>query len=135
LVNALSAIETGGAPIISYQMDSDMNTNNAEWSELKGFSANDLSLSTVKNGLLFNSRYMVRYRAKNIYGWSEYSQITSIYTIMVPQVPQAVTSMLVGTNVVFSWVQPDSRGSTILFYNIKVKSSAGVFKLDEIYCN
>jgi len=104
LVDALTSIETGGVPIISYQIDYDMNTKNAEWIELKGFSANDLSLATTKNGLLFNSRYMVRYRAKNIYGWSEYSEITSIYTIMVPQAPQAVTSMLVGTNVVFSWV-------------------------------
>jgi hypothetical protein len=55
-----------------------MNTNNAEWNELKGFSANDATLFVIEDGLLFNSEYMVRYRAKNIYGWSEYSEITSI---------------------------------------------------------
>lgn len=77
---------------MSYEIDYDMNTNNAEWNELKGFSANDVSLFFIKGGLLFNSEYMVRYRAKNIYGWSEYSDTTSIWTIMNPDVPLPVTT-------------------------------------------
>jgi len=32
---------------------------------------------------------------------------------MVPDVALAVTSELIGTNVVFTWDQPDSRGATI----------------------
>jgi hypothetical protein len=135
VVTELSEIETGGAQILSYQIDYDMNTNNAEWNELKGFSANDISLSTIKDNLIFNAEYMVRYRAKNIYGWSEYSDITSIYTIMAPDQPEAVTSMLVGVNVVFSWVEPDSRGADILYYHVRVQSSNEEFVLDSTYCN
>ena len=56
----------------------------AEWSELKGFSSNDLSLFYIQGGLTIDQPYVVRYRAKNIFGWSEYSDFATINTIMVP---------------------------------------------------
>ena len=66
-------MDTGGVPITSYQIDYDKNTNSAEWENLKGFSSNDLSLSLVKTGLIINTSYKFRYRAKNIFGWGDYS--------------------------------------------------------------
>jgi hypothetical protein len=63
--------------------------------------------------LVINTIYNIRYRAKNIFGWSEYSAVTQIKTIMVPDIASAVASELIGTNVVFTWDQPDARGATI----------------------
>jgi hypothetical protein len=83
-ITEFTTLETGGSPITSYQIDYDKNTNAAEWEELQGFSSNELTLSTTKTGLIIAKTYKVRYRAKNIYGWGEYSDITDILTVMVP---------------------------------------------------
>lgn len=75
----------------------------------------------VKSGLTISTEYRVRYRAKNIFGWSDYSEVTSIFTIMVPDVlAQPVSTELIGTNVVFAWDAPSARGTPIIHYNLKV---------------
>ena len=135
MVNELNLVELGGSPALSYQIDYDKGTNKAEWHELQGFSANELKLSVVQADLEFIATYYVRYRVKNIFGWGEYSDISFIETIMVPDVPAPVTTALVGTNVAFNWVAPDERGSPILHYNLKVQTSTGDFILDPSYCN
>ena len=60
-------------PITSYQIDYDKGTNAFEWENIKGFLSNDLALEATKTGLTQNMPYKFRYRAKNIYGWGEYS--------------------------------------------------------------
>jgi hypothetical protein len=115
----LDGIQSGGSQILSYQIDYDHNTQESEWRELKGFSSNDHSLETIKDGLTISLEYRVRYRAKNIFGWSEYSDVTSIYTIMVPDVASTpVETTLIGTNVVFNWIEPSARGTAITYYNL-----------------
>lgn len=78
---------------------------------------------------------MVRYRAKNVFGWGPYSDAVAIWTIMVPDVPQNVTTTLVGSNVIISWIAPDSRGSTIIYYNVQILSSSGVYITHPNFCN
>jgi hypothetical protein len=87
VVDELDQVQAGGTEILSYQIDYDMGTNKAEWNELKGFSSNDDSNFVIKDQLTFGEQYYVRYRAKNIYGWGDYSDLQSIYTIMVPDKP------------------------------------------------
>ncbi len=63
----------------------------------------------------------MRYRAKNIFGWSDYSEVTSIYTIMVPDImDESIRSELIGTNVIFHWKAPWARGSPIISYDVQV---------------
>lgn len=57
IVSEFTLEEAGGVEIISYEIDYDMGTNNAEWQELKGFSSNDASLFVVKDSLLFGQEY------------------------------------------------------------------------------
>ena len=54
---------------------------------------------------------------------------------MVPEKPEPVTTSLVGSNVVFTWSEPDDRGSIILHYNLIVQTSLLDFVLDPAYCN
>lgn len=68
----------------------------------------------------------MRYRAKNIFGWSEYSDVTSVFTIMVPDVSsEPIGTSLIGTNVLFSWTAPSARGTSITYYNVQVESKNG----------
>jgi hypothetical protein len=84
VIDPLTESATGGAPILSYEINYDSGTSLNEWTALKGFLANDLSLFYIQGGLIINMPYAVRYRAKNIFGWSEYSDYSLIYTIMTP---------------------------------------------------
>lgn len=81
---------TGGSPITSYQIDWDMRTNAATWETLQGFNSNSLSLSLIKTGLLTSEDYYFRYRAKNIFGWGEWSDSSPIETIMLPEQPDPI---------------------------------------------
>lgn len=92
VVDALTGNLTGGSPIISYQIDYSKDTGSVEWFNIKGFNSNDLSLSAIQGNLLQSSQYMVRYRAKNVFGWGPYSDSQPIWTIMVPGVPTNVTT-------------------------------------------
>lgn len=84
LINSLTGLVTGGAPILSYEINYDSGTSLNEWTPLKGFFANDLSLFYIYGGLMINMPFAVKYRVKNIFGWSEYSDHYFIYTIMSP---------------------------------------------------
>ncbi len=108
---------------MSYEINYDSGTSLAEWSALKGFSSNDLSLFYIQGGLMIDWPYAVRYRAKNIFGWSDYSDSSYIYTIMVPGQAEPVTTDLIGTNVMFNWIKPDQRGADIVSYNVYIESS------------
>jgi hypothetical protein len=90
----------------------------------------------IRDGLTISLEYRVRYRAKNIFGWSEYSAVTSIYTIMVPDVtPDPLSITLIGTNVVFNWDEPAARGTPITYYNVQVQSHDGSFIVHPDYCH
>jgi hypothetical protein len=84
---------------------------------------------------VISTDYKLRYRAKNIFGWSDYSEITSIFTVMVPDVTgDAIEAEVVGTNVIFSWTAPDDRGTAITHYNVQIEIYLGTYILDETYC-
>ena len=80
MIQELTGTDTGGVPIVSYQIDYDKGTNNVEWETIKGYHSNDLTLSTIKQSLTTNLPYRFRYRAKNIFGWGDYSE----HGILVP---------------------------------------------------
>lgn len=48
---------------------------------------------------------------------------------MVPDVAQPVTNELIGTSVMFHWVQPDPRGAPVVAYNVYVQILNGSFVL------
>ena len=99
---------------------------------------------------MIDQPYVVKYRAKNIFGWSDYSDLFTIETIMVPDQALPVSTELIGTNVVFSWAKPDERGDSIFSYNVYIASqpaltsspsqlfrvaSSDSFILSSQYCN
>lgn len=91
-------------------------------------------MSTIKTGLTISKTYKVRYRAKNIYGWGPYSDVSDIKTIKVPGTPNAVTAVISSTNVLFNWTKPTEFGSSITGYNIEFKKKDGTFLADTSFC-
>lgn len=136
LIDAVTGEASGNSPILSYHIQSDMGSAEAEWTDLKGFVTNDATLEWIETNLLISVEYKLRYRARNIFGWSDYSQVSSIVTMMVPsQVASAPTVTLEVTNVEITWSEPDARGSPITHYIVQIINSAGEFVESELYCS
>lgn len=77
--------ETGGTEIISYNVQWDSGSNGQQWSNLVGVTSNfigyDYKATTeVQAGVT----YQLRVRARNFWGWSEFSDLLSIKASTVP---------------------------------------------------
>jgi hypothetical protein len=65
--------ETGGSPITSYSMDWDEGSSGNQYVPYVGYYDDNLNLSIDFTQLTKGNYYRFRYRVKNIYGWSDYS--------------------------------------------------------------
>jgi hypothetical protein len=70
--------------------------------------------------------YTFKVRARNIYGFSIFSDTVSILAAQVPAQPQPPLTVWLPDDVIISWVAPDDGGSPILKYTIMIRQSDGV---------
>lgn len=78
-----------------------------------------ISNSDVKSG----SHLRFRYRAQNVYGWSEYSDVSVIVAATVPNPPTQVmvVSTQLNTYITFNWTSPlNTGGNAVLIENYTV---------------
>lgn len=83
---------------------------------------------TVSVSITVGSTYLFRYRAKNIHGWSDYSDNLELIAASVPTqiTPEAIT-INEGTQVRISWTIPSyDGGKPITSYTIEVLAKDGV---------
>ena len=57
--------------------------------------------------------YKFRYRAKNIYGWGEYSDQGDVLSAAEPEKLDSVIVTLIGTDVRVSWIAKADNGVTV----------------------
>lgn len=96
LWTALTAVDDlRGSPIATYHLQWDQGTSGVSWFDLTGFSMNYLQTSfIVTTNLLAGYSYQFRVRAKNAYGFGDYSTPASIRTSDKPdQMSMIVTSI------------------------------------------
>ena len=115
----LTGTYTGGSPIVSYELSID-DGNNGPFETVIGSDdvddAHYLGYKTViSDGLTSGTSYRVKYRAKNIHGWGDYSP-SGYPTIMygLPSEPLAlsVVQQPDETHFVITWQQPLTTGGT-----------------------
>jgi hypothetical protein len=72
----LSGEYTGGSTILSLHLQWDKGTGGETWTTLIGDNPYSTSVTyTYSSGLIESGRiYKFRYRAKNVFGWGEYSE-------------------------------------------------------------
>ena len=93
---------------------------------------------TQTSGISSGQTYVFRFRAANIYGWSEYSPTASIVAATVPTAPTGVGSNNVGTQIVITWDAPSNSGGngiSIDQYAITIQGADGVYRQDSTACN
>lgn len=102
-------VEDGGSPILSYSLEMDDDTG---FVSVSGELSDDLTTLRVVTLVNSGQTYTFRYRARNIYGWGDYSESTAIVTSSVPTPPlNIVTSNSeIATTVTISWDAPVNFG-------------------------
>jgi hypothetical protein len=99
---------TGGATILSYELQWDQGPNVATWVTLVGFDSDSLATQfTVPTTLVGGTVYNFRYRAKNRQGWGDVSSTTGIMAAAVPGQLSPVATEMNGVNVKISWTIAD----------------------------
>lgn len=125
---------TGGSTILSYQLD--MNTGSG-FVEVVGNTQGDYTQNSVivTSGISSGYSYTFRYRARNVFGWGDYSELGSA---VMSGVPSAVTGVVVSQNstltkVTVKWNIPSSTGGNGILltqYNVVIQGSDGNFYSD-----
>jgi hypothetical protein len=67
-------------------------------------------------------------RARNIYGYGDFSSVTERMTSDVPDQIEIATIAIVGTDAVIDWDEPDSNYSPLTAYEIVFKDVDGNLK-------
>ena len=137
-MTALTTVEeTGGSPIVSYGLEWDGGQEGSNTFEtLVGDEINNIQLTYVKTDLTSGVVYNFRYRAKNIYGWSPYSNVLSQVAARVPDEPLAPVTSNTATSVTITWQEPYDGATAITGYKVQILTSvADVYELEKTYCN
>jgi len=116
---AVSTLNNGGTAITSYGLQFDQ--GNSTWTQLTGSSTDYLALTyTHTASVVVGTTYSFNLRAKNVQGWSPYSDATQITAASVPDdILTAVTTSLSGTKVMFTWDIPFNGGLAIGSYTVQ----------------
>jgi hypothetical protein len=72
-----------GLPVLSYSLEIDFDLS-SNFLSLIGESVNQLGLTYIESNLIQSKIYAFRYRAKNAYGWSQYSPVSYLLVAEEP---------------------------------------------------
>ncbi len=109
--------------MLSYNLQYDNATAATTWFDVIGLSPDSLLTSViVSTGVVPGSQYAFRVRARNIFGWGPFSDVTYIQAARAPDAPLApVTSIDAATGgLVITWQAPNNAGSAITSYVINI---------------
>lgn len=121
--------ELRGAPIVSYNLQWDKGTSGRDWHDLTGITVDSLNTGfIVTSGLLVNYAYQFRVRARNAYGFGDFSDPASIRTSDKPEIMAAVTTLIdSNVNIRIRWDKPYENSESIEVYKILILQSNGVY--------
>jgi hypothetical protein len=92
-----------------------------------------LALEYTATGLTFGLNYSFKTRAKNVYGFSAFSEELTLLCAFVPEPPLTVTTANSNEKVVVSWDEPIANGSPITSYQVFV-AEQGFLSFTQISC-
>ena len=128
--------DTGGSAIVSYSLEWDGGSLGLSYEALVGYDSNNIQLAYIKDSLTNGIVYSFRYRVRNIYGWSPYSNVLQQIAARHPDDPVAPVTQNTATSVTISWQLPYNGGSGVTAYILQITgATAGVFHEEPTYCN
>lgn len=86
-------------------------------------------------GLTTGAIYKFKVEARNIYGYSDYSDTVSILCAALPAQPDMPISYVFENQVVFEWDIPSDHGTLITGYNILFRKSDNTYETELVDCD
>lgn len=126
----LEAPATGNAPVLSYNLYWDNGSGVADI-ELVDEMVTEFRVTGLVGGL----NYRFKVRARNNYGYGDFSAEYSLEASDLPGRPEIPTVTLDGTNVLIQWQAPNNHFSAIEAYQIMLKTSSNSFVEDLTNCD
>jgi hypothetical protein len=127
-VDWLPPTNDGYSEISSYNLQWDSGTDGETWSNLIGFNTESLALTfTVASSLTQGDHYRFKVRAKNYWGWSDFSEELEIKSATYPDQMAAVTTEVDAATggVSISWEEPYDNEQPITAYEILISNADG----------
>ena len=129
----------GFSDIVSYNLQWDSGSEGATWTNLIGFNTESLAQTyTVAQGVAFGDQYRFKVRAKNYWGWSDFSEslVIKSATYPDPMVPLTTEVDAATGDVKFSWIAPYNNEQEITAYEILINDINGdQWHAEDTYCN
>ena len=109
----LAGEDAGNSDILGYQLYWDAGTGVADIALIE-----TSSVSHLQSSLTPGQPYIFKLRARNIYGYGDFSSEVTFTPVNVPATMEPVTTALNFPNIDLAFVEPDDSGSAILTYEI-----------------
>lgn len=77
--------------------------------------------------MISGSNYLFRVRARNEFGYSEYSDELQLLVAFVPARPVPPVTSVINSTVIVTWTAPFNSGSLITKYKITIRQSDDVY--------
>ncbi len=118
-----TSAETGGSPIVSYELQRDDGMGGA-YVSLYGSSVFSLSTNYIDNNIILGNTYRYIYRARNVNGWGPFSNPSYIKAIVSPNQPKKPSINSFSTTSVSIQINPliTYNGSTTITYELWMNS-------------
>lgn len=135
VMSALTGTDTGGSPILSYSLEVDEFTGTT-WTAVIGLTTYQTDLTYTYTAVSPGQKYKFRYRALNVFGWSDYSDELAKRAATEPAKPTAPTTTNTGVSVKIEWSTPSNEGAAITAYLLEIRTSVSTtFSTETDYCD
>ena len=126
VVDWLPPVNDGYSEIVSYNLQWDAGSDGETWTNLIGFNTESLEFTyTVAQGVAYGDQYLFKVRARNYWGWGEFSPELVMKSATYPEVMVAVTTAVdeATGDVRIIWVAPYDNEQTITAYEIQISDN------------
>lgn len=111
-----TSTETGGSPIIEYEVEQAVDAATPSWSLVATPAAGTSEYTAT--GVTGGVTYLFRVRARNVHGRGPYATVVSALAAQVPDAPTAPTTTQIATGVQVAWTAPAENHQAITAYTV-----------------
>ena len=115
-----AGVANGGAPVLDYQLWYDQANGNYVI-----LASSVTLLPFTATGLVTGNIYKFKVLARNIFGYSVFSDKVNILAAQAPAQPTAPTTAISGSTILITWTAPSTMGSPITSYTILIRQANG----------